>query len=99
MSGTLTRRTPASTSVVTIATTPTMVCSTSTTTPRRTITGTSAAASFLIFPTSHILGTDSRTPHGEDRHFGSGLVHPARGAGTPVQLKGGYPNEESWKAL
>lgn len=55
----------------------------------------------FLFDISNLIyfGTDSRTPHGEDRHFGSGLVHPARGAGTSVQLKGGYPNEESWKAL
>lgn len=97
ITGTSARRTRASTLVVTIATTPTMVCSTSTTTARRTITGTSAAASFLIFPTSQILGTDSRTPHGEDRHFGSRLVHSAGGDGKPVQLKGGIPMKRAGK--
>nr|DAI18543.1 MAG TPA: hypothetical protein [Caudoviricetes sp.] len=62
ITGTSARRTRASTSVVTIATTPTMVCSTSTTMPRRIIAGTSAAASFLIFPTSYILAQTAAHP-------------------------------------
>ena len=53
----------------------------------------------FLFDISNLIyfGTDSRTPHGEDRHFGSGLVHPARGAGTSVQLKGGYPMKRAGK--
>nr|DAH18896.1 MAG TPA: hypothetical protein [Caudoviricetes sp.]DAQ27704.1 MAG TPA: hypothetical protein [Caudoviricetes sp.]DAT92170.1 MAG TPA: hypothetical protein [Caudoviricetes sp.] len=61
ITGTSARRTRASTSVVTIATTPTMVCSTSTTTARRTITGTSAAASF--FDISNLTYPWHRQPH------------------------------------
>nr|DAU77303.1 MAG TPA: hypothetical protein [Caudoviricetes sp.] len=61
ITGTSARRTRASTSVVTIATTPTMVCSTSTATARRTMTGTSAGASF--FDISYLTYPWHRQPH------------------------------------